>query len=32
MINSWPPAIAAITPSMLFLTAAAAMLYMVERR
>jgi lipopolysaccharide export system permease protein len=32
MINSWPPPIAAITPSLLFLTAAAAMLYVVERR
>ncbi len=32
MINSWPPPIAAITPSLLFLTAAAVMLYMVERR
>ncbi|MCL1824351.1 MAG: LPS export ABC transporter permease LptG [Betaproteobacteria bacterium] len=32
MINSWPPPIAAITPSLLFLAAAAAMLYMVERR
>jgi lipopolysaccharide export system permease protein len=32
MINSWLPPIAAITPSMLFLAAAAAMLYMVERR
>jgi lipopolysaccharide export system permease protein len=31
-INSWPPPIAAITPSLLFLAAAAAMLYMVERR
>jgi lipopolysaccharide export system permease protein len=31
-INSWPPPIAAITPSLLFLTAAAMMLYMVERR
>jgi len=32
MINSWPPLIAAITPSLLFLTAAAMMMYMVERR
>ncbi|MDR2881942.1 MAG: LPS export ABC transporter permease LptG [Azoarcus sp.] len=32
MINSWPPAIAAVTPSLLFLTAAAMMLYLVERR
>lgn len=32
MINSWPPPVAAITPSLLFLATAAAMLYMVERR
>ena len=32
MINSWSPMTAAITPSLLFLAAAAALLYMVERR
>jgi lipopolysaccharide export system permease protein len=32
MINSWPPPIAAVTPSLLFLVAAAAMLHMTERR
>ena len=32
MINSWPPPIAAMTPSLLFLAAAAAMLYIIERR
>ncbi|MCL2590101.1 MAG: LPS export ABC transporter permease LptG [Betaproteobacteria bacterium] len=32
MINSWPPSIAAITPSLLFLAAAVVMLYMAERR
>ncbi|MCL2161711.1 MAG: LPS export ABC transporter permease LptG [Betaproteobacteria bacterium] len=32
MINSWPPLTAAITPSLLFLAAAAVMLYVVERR
>lgn len=32
VINSWAPPLAAITPSLLFLTAAAAMLYTVERR
>ena len=31
-INSWPPSIAAVTPSLLFLMAAAVMLYIVERR
>jgi lipopolysaccharide export system permease protein len=31
-INSWPPLMAAITPSLLFLTAAAMMLYVAERR
>jgi lipopolysaccharide export system permease protein len=32
VINSWPPALAALTPSLLFCIAAAAMLYWVERR
>jgi len=32
MINSWSPLTAAITPSLLFLTTAAVMLYVVERR
>jgi len=32
MINSWPPPIAAITPSLLFLAAAAVMLTIAERR
>ena len=32
VINAWSPAMAALTPSMLFLLAAAVMLYMVERR
>lgn len=32
MINSWPPPIAAMAPGLLFLAAAAALLYMVERR
>ncbi|MDR1064182.1 MAG: LPS export ABC transporter permease LptG [Azoarcus sp.] len=32
VINSWVPLMAAVTPSLLFLTAAAVMLYMVERR
>ncbi|MCL2644526.1 MAG: LPS export ABC transporter permease LptG [Betaproteobacteria bacterium] len=32
MINSWPPSIAAVTPSLLFLTAAVVMMYMAERR
>ena len=32
MINSWPPPIAAITPSLLFLAAAAVMLFIAERR
>ena len=31
-INAWPPLLAAIMPSLLFLAAAAAMLYAVERR
>jgi hypothetical protein len=30
--NSWQPAMAALTPSLLFLAAAAGMLYWVERR
>ncbi|MDR1853956.1 MAG: LPS export ABC transporter permease LptG [Azoarcus sp.] len=32
MLNAWSPAIAAVTPSLLFLVAAMAMLYTVERR
>lgn len=32
VINAWPPALAAITPPALFLIAAMAMLYRVERR
>ncbi|GHT88581.1 LPS export ABC transporter permease LptG [Betaproteobacteria bacterium] len=32
VINSWPPALAAFTPSLLFFIAAAVMLYWVERR
>lgn len=32
VINAWPPALAALMPSLVFLAAAAAMLYMVERR
>lgn len=32
VINAWPAALAAITPSALFLLAATAMLYRVERR
>jgi lipopolysaccharide export system permease protein len=32
VINAWSPALAAITPSLLFLVAAAVMLYAVERR
>jgi lipopolysaccharide export system permease protein len=32
VINSWPPALAALTPSLLFLVAAMMMLYWVERR
>jgi len=32
VINSWIPALAALTPSLLFLAAAAAMLFWVERR
>jgi len=32
VINSWPPFTAAITPSLLFLSVAAVMLFMVERR
>lgn len=32
VINSWPPLFAAITPSVLFLLAAAAMMLWVERR
>ncbi|MDR3212914.1 MAG: LPS export ABC transporter permease LptG [Azoarcus sp.] len=32
LINSWTPLMAAVTPSLLFLAAAAVMLYMVERR
>lgn len=32
VINSWPPLFAAITPSLIFLLAAAMLLYWVERR
>lgn len=32
VINSWPPAVAALTPSLAFLATAAAMLWWVERR
>lgn len=32
VINAWAPALAAMTPSLLFLLAAAVMLYTVERR
>lgn len=32
MINAWPPVLAALTPSLLFLAAAAAILHVVERR
>ena len=32
VINAWQPALAALTPSLLFLAAAAGMLYWVERR
>jgi lipopolysaccharide export system permease protein len=32
VINSWTPALAALTPSLLFLAAAAIMLFWVERR
>ncbi|MDR0634423.1 MAG: LPS export ABC transporter permease LptG [Azoarcus sp.] len=32
VINAWAPLLAAVTPSLLFLAAAAAMLYIVERR
>lgn len=32
VINAWNPALAALTPSLLFLTAAALMLYMADRR
>lgn len=32
LINAWPPALAAITPSILFLLAATVMLFQVERR
>lgn len=32
VIHSWTPALAALTPSVLFLVAAAVMLFMVERR
>lgn len=32
MINSWPPPVAAVTPSLLFLTAAVVMLAIAERR
>jgi lipopolysaccharide export system permease protein len=32
VINAWPPLLAAVTPSALFLAAAVLMLYWVERR
>lgn len=32
MINAWPPVLAAVTPSLLFLAAAAVILHYVERR
>jgi len=32
VINSWPPLVAAVTPAALFMLAAAAMLWRVERR
>lgn len=32
VINAWPPAVAALTPSLLFLCAAGAMLWWVDRR
>lgn len=32
VINAWPPPVAALAPSLLFLLAAAGMLYWVERR
>ncbi|MBS1136371.1 MAG: putative permease [Proteobacteria bacterium] len=32
IINSWPPSVAALAPSLLFLLAAAGMLWWVERR
>ena len=32
IINSWPPAVAALTPSLLFLFAAAGMLWWAEKR
>lgn len=32
VINAWPPVMAALTPSLIFLAAAAVMLYAVERR
>jgi len=32
VINGWPPILAALTPALIFLLAAAAMLYWVERR
>lgn len=32
VIHSWSPALAALTPSLLFLVAAAVMMFMVERR
>jgi lipopolysaccharide export system permease protein len=31
-INAWNPALAALTPGLLFLVAAAVMLHVVERR
>ena len=32
MINAWPPLLAALTPSLIFLAAAGGILYYVERR
>lgn len=32
MINGWPPLLAALTPSLIFLSAAAGLMYYVERR
>jgi lipopolysaccharide export system permease protein len=32
IINAWPPVLAALTPSLIFLAAAAAMLHLVDRR
>jgi lipopolysaccharide export system permease protein len=32
MINAWPPVMAALTPSLIFLAAAAWLMHYVERR